>query len=221
MLDSAPASVLDFRSIFDRLIDWLRDLQAKVNAQAQQITGLSSAVGQLQQEVVALQEATDDDSGLAARVAAVEASIADLTAAIEALIPGPATHLVITINQGEPMPGVAISIDDTAGKASYEWLDDHGDVTTDVPVSADGGAVTVSLSSDNPAVATLATDPNDATGKTFDITPVAVGDFNVVASAVDDQGAAANFADGQPITGSTAASVVPGPAASLAVQAQA
>lgn len=130
------------------------------------------------------------------------------------------------------MPNGAISIDATTGKATLSFKDDKGD-PTDPPASADGGPVTYALASSNPSVATFAADPADPTGLTFDVTPLApggatetapgAGDWTpdgtvtVSASATDDQGAPANFADGQPIAGSAPFGVYPGAAAELGI----
>jgi hypothetical protein len=123
----------------------------------------------------------------------------------------PASTVGVTVRGGQSMP-TSITIDDTAGKASFAWTDDHGDTT------AAPAGVTVVLASDNTAVATLAADP--ATADTYDITPVSLGTFNVTLTATDASGAAATYPDGpnagQPVSAAPAAvSVVAGPAASL------
>ena len=143
----------------------------------------------------------------------------------------PATKLAVLIGGTNPMPNVAISIDDKTGKASFAWLDDTGEVTPDIPVSADGGAVVVTLACSNPAIATLAADP--AVPQTFDITALSSGGavesapgsgvwapdgtVSIVASCLDDTGAPVNFADGQPVSGSTPFGVHPGLAGALAI----
>ena len=84
----------------------------------------------------------------------------------------------------------SITVDTTNATATAAWEDDHGDVTT-----APANAAALVFGSDAPTVATVATDAtNPAQG---DITPVAVGTFNVIVAApLDTAGAPLLEADG-------------------------
>lgn len=99
------------------------------------------------------------------------------------LLPLPAVRavLVITPTQGvNQVPG-QISVDTVGESATIEWVDDRGDTNAPAPA----GAV-VTFTSDNPAVATVATDAtNPLQG---DVTPVAEGTANIGATIADASG---------------------------------
>jgi uncharacterized protein YjdB len=78
------------------------------------------------------------------------------------------------------VPG-QISVDTVGESATIEWVDDRGDTNAPAPA----GAV-VTFTSDNPAVATVATDAtNPLQG---DVTPVAEGTANIGATIADASG---------------------------------
>lgn len=98
--------------------------------------------------------------------------------------PGPATHavLILTKSQGVNMAG-QITVDTAAGEenATLAFVDDKGDTDAAAPA----GAV-VTFTSDNPSVATVATNADNALQG--DITPVAEGTANIGATIADGSG---------------------------------
>jgi hypothetical protein len=99
------------------------------------------------------------------------------------MLPLPAVRAILTVtptNQGAGMPG-SITVDTTNETALVEFVDDKGDVNAPAPA----GAV-VTFTSDNPSVATVATDAtNPLQG---DVTPVAEGTANIGATIADASG---------------------------------
>lgn len=159
---------------------------------------------------------------LAARIIRAQAEL--INRLVEHRHSRPASSILVNLKGAIPMP-VAISIDDVNGTATFEWADDHGDTDALPALSADGGPITVTLASDNPAVATLAAGPAQP-GVPVPIAPVAEGTFNVTLTAVDDQSNPATFiagpSAGQPITAApAAASIIAGAASQLEVRASA
>ena len=127
--------------------------------------------------------------------------------------PGPATHLVVTIdNQGEAMPVAADIIVDSDKNAvvSGTWSD-----AMNQPATAPANAGPLVYGSDTPAVATV--DP--ASGA---VTPVAVGTFSgTIAAPLDNTGAPLLEADGTAFAApapSAPATVIADAATGLAVQ---
>jgi hypothetical protein len=119
---------------------------------------------------------------------------------------GPRRAIKAILTIGERMPG-SITVDTTNETAVVDFVDDHGNVT-----SAPAGAV-VTFSSDNTAVATIATDPtNPLQG---DVTPVAPGTANIGATIADASGNPILEPDGVTpfAVTSVAVTVSPGPAA--------
>ena len=99
-----------------------------------------------------------------------------------------ATHAVLVVfdTQGESsMPGT-ITVDTVNEVATVVFVDDKGDTNAAAPVSPDGGAVVVTFTSDNPGVASVATDASNPLQG--DVTPVAEGTCNIGATIADDQG---------------------------------
>lgn len=78
------------------------------------------------------------------------------------------------------MPGT-ITVDTLNETATLGFVDDHGDTDAAQPSGS-----TVSFTSDNPAVATVAVDPTNPL--VADITPVAEGNANITASVTDASG---------------------------------
>lgn len=96
--------------------------------------------------------------------------------------PGPsrAVGMEFRLNQGENMQG-SITVDETSRTATLSFVDDHGDTDAAQP---DGSTVT--FSTDNPAVATVAADSSNPLQA--DITPAGEGSVNVTASVADAEG---------------------------------
>lgn len=82
--------------------------------------------------------------------------------------------------KGTNMPG-QITVDTTNETVTLEWVDDHGDADATAP---DGAVVT--FSSDNPAVATVTTDPSNSLQG--DVSLVAEGQANLSATIADASG---------------------------------
>jgi hypothetical protein len=89
-------------------------------------------------------------------------------------LPPPGAVRAVIILKGSPLPG-QINIDTTNETASLEFTDRVGEKT-----NAPDGAV-VAWSTSDAAVATATADPNDASGLTAQVTPVAAGDCTVLA----------------------------------------
>lgn len=92
----------------------------------------------------------------------------------------PRPYSAILTLQGGVMPG-QITVDTTNATATVSFVDDKGDTNAPAPA----GAV-VTFTSDNPAVATIATSAGDAL--VGDITPVAEGSANIGATIADASG---------------------------------
>lgn len=94
--------------------------------------------------------------------------------------PGRAVGVEFRFDQGDPMQG-SITVDTTNSTATLAFTDDHGDTDAAQP---DGSTVT--FSSDNPAVASIAADSTNPLQA--DITPAGEGSCNLIASVADANG---------------------------------
>ena len=167
-------------------------------------------IGQIQTDVATLgAEVARVQSALTDLKADLDAGVAAILAALVGPPASPAVAAQITFTGGT-VPA-SISIDDTTGAASLEWLDDHGDTDAAAPTGNDGNPVVVTFSIDNPGVATI--DPSSGV-----LTPVAEGSANVLVTVTNTDGSPADFANGNPITADPAPfSIVAGPADALVV----
>lgn len=146
---------------------------------------LTTEVQVLQGEVQTL---TTENRDLQKQLTDTLMVLSDLETVLKALIgelqpPNQASQAVLRL-QGEEMPG-SITVDTTNATATVGFLDDKGDVATP-PVSADGGSIVVTFTSDNESVITVATDSTNLLQG--DLTPVAEGSANIGATIADDQG---------------------------------
>jgi hypothetical protein len=133
-----------------------------------------------------------------------DALLSQTLATLRGADPGLATGVVLTVERkGNAMPD--ISIDHTAATITVSFVDTHGEPTT---APADLGTLT--FTSDNPSVATVAPDPyNPLVGK---ITPVGVGTANLgIEPLLDRSGVAVPL----PTPAPTPITVVAGAAASV------
>lgn len=101
--------------------------------------------------------------------------------------PTVATHAILTVTQGDTMPG-AITVDTTNETVTLDFVDDKGDVAT----GPDG--VVVTFASDNTAVVTVAVD--SANPLQGDVTVVGEGSANLSATLANADGSPVLEADG-------------------------
>jgi hypothetical protein len=133
-----------------------------------------------------------------------DALLSQTLATLRGADPGLATGVVLTVERkGNAMTD--ISIDHTAATITVSFVDSHGESTT---APADLGTLT--FTSDNPSVATVAPDPyNPLVGK---ITPMGVGTANLgIEPLLDRSGVAVPL----PTPAPTPVTVVAGAAASV------
>jgi hypothetical protein len=126
--------------------------------------------------------------------------------------PGVAVSDVLALNKGETMSG-ELTVDSAGKSVSVKFLDDKGDTDVAPPNGPDGATATLTFTSDNPAVATLATDPtNPLQG---DITLLAEGTFTPGLEVRDSSNNPIMEADGVTTFDLTGAPQVVGPGAAV------
>lgn len=174
-IDTLSKTLADQQAAIDRLSSELGSV-AQALAAAQVELGRALEVNATQLAVIDSQQAT---------IAALQAELAGNTPA-----PRPVASVSILIGGQHPMGVVNISVDDTTGKATAQFEDDHGDV-----VAAPAGAV-LTWTSDNASAVTVAADPTDPTGATAHLS-VAAG---ATAGMSANIGLGIADASGNPIT---------------------
>jgi hypothetical protein len=136
---------------------------------------------------VKLDRLLDRDRQLEDELDAVNRKLAELIKLV-GKTPVVATRAVLTLKQGDTMSG-AITVDTTDETVTLAFTDDHGDTDAAAPA----GAV-VAFTSDNPAVATVAS----TSALVGQITPVAEGTANIGATLTGADGNPLTEADGTP-----------------------